>query len=192
MTARDKRIGKTYRGGLFSYEKAKSDIVTWMKEDGHGECRFSTMFDLYALPRNFPGYSGAPREMEPYRRIAILENALRDDVDDRRFIPYIQLHEFEALIFADVRQLDWEYLDHDGPIGRLANTVCTTKDQNPELIDDGPETAPSRRIIREIPGYDKVNAGILVARKIGLSTMRNKCSHFRAWIESLERLAQAS
>lgn len=192
MTGRDKRIAKTYRGGLISYKKAKSDIVTWMKEDGHVECRFSTMFDLYALPDDFPGYHDAARQSDPYRRIGVLEDALRSDLNDRRFIPYIQLHEFEALIFADVRQLDWEYLNHDAPIRRLENVVNVTKDQNPELIDDKPETAPSKRIMREIPEYDKANAGVLVAEKIGLQIMKSKCSHFRVWVESLERLSKAS
>lgn len=192
MTGRDKRIGKTYRGGLISYKKAKSDIVNWLKEDGHADCRFSTMFDLYHLPKDFPGYSNAARQTDPYSRIGVLEEALRGDINDRRFIPHIQLHEFEALIFADVRQLDWEYLDHEAPIQRLENVLNTTRDQNPELIDDNPETAPSKRIIREIPEYDKANAGVLVAQKIGLPVMTSQCSHFRDWVESLERLAQTS
>lgn len=192
MTGRDKRIGRTYRGGLISYKKAKSDVLTWLKEDGHAECRFSTMFDLHALPDDFPGYSDAARETDPYRKIGLLENALLDDINDHRFIPYIQLHEFEALIFADVKQLDWEYLDHDAPIRRLENVVNMTRDRNPELIDDGRETAPSKRIMHEIPEYDKSNAGILVAQKIGLTTMRNRCPHFHTWVESLERLAQVS
>ena len=118
----------------------------------------------------------------------ILEDALKEDIDDRRFIPYIQLHEFETLILADVGKLDWEYLDHDAPIRRLVDIVG---DQNPELIDDTPEGAPSKRILDELPEYDKANSGLLVAEKIGLQTMKTKCSHFRAWVELLEGLAEA-
>ena len=61
---------------------------------------------------------------------------------------------------------------------------------NPELIDDTPLGAPSRRILRELPEYDKVNAGVLVTEKIGLDTMKTKCLHFRAWVELLEQLAR--
>ncbi len=43
----------------------------------------------------------------------------------------------------------------------------------------------------ELPEYDKVNSGVLVAEKIGLQTMKTKCSHFRAWVELLEGLAEA-
>ncbi len=159
-----------------------------MKEDGHAECRFTTMFDLYKLPGDFPGHTDAGRENDPYRKVQVFENALKDDIDDRRFIPYIQLHEFEALILADPGKLDWEYLDHDAPIQCLVDMVGN---QNPEMIDDTPEGAPSRRILHELPEYDKANSGVLVAEKIGLQTMKTKCSHFRTWVELLEGLAKA-
>ncbi len=164
LTSRDKKAHKKYRGGLVSYLKAKVDIETWMKEDRHTDCRFTTMFDLYALPEDFPGCTDAGRESDPYRKVQVLENALRKDIDDRRFIPYIQLHEFEALILADAGKLDWEYLDHDAPIRRLVDMVGN---QNPELIDDTPQGAPSKRILHELPEYDKANSGVLVAEKIG-------------------------
>jgi hypothetical protein len=187
LTSRDKKAYKHYREGLLSYIKAKADIQTWMKEDGHAECRFTTMFDLYALPDDFPGYTDAKRETDPYREVQALERAMGEDIGDHRFIPYIQLHEFEALILADVGKLDWEYLDHDAPIRRLVQMVGN---RNPELIDDTPDGVPSKRILRELPEYDKANLGVLVAERIGLEIMKTKCSHFRNWLELLERLAR--
>lgn len=90
LTSKDKKAAKEYRGGLVSYQKAKADIQTWMKEDNRPECRFTTMFDLYALPDDFPGYAEAKRKTDPYERVKILEDALGKDIRDRRFIPYIQ------------------------------------------------------------------------------------------------------
>lgn len=186
LTSKDNRAGKEYRGGLSDYEKAKKDIQTWLKEDKNAECRFTSMFDLYALPRKFPGYEDAKKKNDPYERVRILEESMARDIDDRRFIPYIQLHEFEALILADPRQLDWEYLEHDVPIENLISMVGS---QNPELINDGENTAPSKRILKEIPEYDKVTAGVAVAGMIGLQTLRGKCNHFNEWLSGLERLA---
>lgn len=151
------------------------------------ECRFTTMFDFYALPDDFPGYAEAMRNSDPYERVGILEQKMAESVGDSRFIPYIQLHEFEALLFADPKQLDWEYLEHDVPIGNLVTMVAS---QNPELINDGPVTTPSKRILSEIPEYDKVTAGVAVAEKIGLLMLRQKCRHFNDWLTRLERLAQ--
>ena len=185
LTSRDKRAAKGYRGGLVSYEKAERDIRTWLKEDACDECRFTTMFDLYALPNDFPGYAEAGRASDPYERVEILERSMARNIDDRRFIPYIQLHEFEALILADPQKLDWEYLDHDAAIGALISMVGN---RNPELIDDGPTTAPSKRILKEIPEYDKVSSGVAVVEKIGIPALRAKCRHFDEWVSGLEQL----
>lgn len=185
LTSKDNRFSKEYRGGLPNYEKAKRDILTWFKQDRHPECRFTTMFDLYALPKDFPGYGTAKRQ-DPYERVRHLEESLAADIGNAGFIPYIQLHEFEALVLADPQSLDWEYLEHDVPI---RNLIAMVGNQNPELINDRPETAPSKRIRREIPEYDKATAGVAVAEKIGLPTLREKCRHFHEWLSRLERLA---
>ena len=184
LTSKDKKAHKEYHGGLINYQKARADIVTWLKEDHHSECRFTTMFDLYALPEDFPGYADAAKLNDPYARVLALEDAFSQDIDDRRFIPYIQLHEFEALILADPKQLDWEYLEHDEPITNLVTMVGS---QNPEMINDGPQTAPSKRILKEIPEYDKVTSGVSVAQKIGIDSLRQKCSHFADWLTKLEQ-----
>lgn len=183
LTSKDNRAATEYRGGLISYAKAKADIETWMKEDNHPECRFTTMFDLYALPDDFPGYANARHCADRYERVQSLENALADDIGDQRFIPYIQLHEFEALLLADPRQFDWEYLEHNGPIARLQKMVGT---KNPELIND--RTPPSKHILNEIPEYNKPSAGPAIAEKIGLSVLREKCKHFNGWVTRLEAL----
>jgi Domain of unknown function (DUF4276) len=184
LTSKDTKASKEYRGGLISYQKAKADIVTWLKEDGHSECLFTTMFDLYALPDDFPGFAEALRQSDPYARVSLLEKAFLEDMDHRRFIPYIQLHEFEAMILAEPQQLDWEYLEHDRPIDNLIEMVGNL---NPELINDGRQTAPSKRILKEIPEYDKVTAGVSVVGKIGLAKIREKCRHFSEWVKILEQ-----
>ncbi len=185
LTSRDRCATREYRGGLLSYEKAKKDILCWMKEDDRAECRFTTMFDLYALPQDFPGYDAAKRQSDPYQKVKQLEEQMESDLNDTRFIPYLQLHEFETLILADPQQLDWEYLEHDTPINNLIKMVSN---QNPELINDSPKNAPSKRISREIPTYDKATAGVSVANKIGLQTLRAKCPHFNQWLTRLEKL----
>src|SRR5437870_1001687 len=87
-----------YRGGLINYQKARGDLQRWMKEDSASDCYFTTMFDYYALPLDFPGREDAQMLSDPYDRVQRIESAFANDVNDPRFIPYIQLHEFEALI----------------------------------------------------------------------------------------------
>lgn len=187
-TARAVETSRGNKGGLTSYQKAKNDIQRWLKEDKNANVYFTTMFDLYALPTDFPGYDEA-QSYPPYERTEILEQRLSEDIADRRFLPYIQLHEFEALIFAAPELLAYEYLGYESQIEQLRQIG---EAQNPELINDGPTTAPSKRILRIIPAYKKAVGGIDVAAAIGVEKMRQRCRHFHKWLEKLEQLGQPS
>jgi len=186
LTSKDKR--KQYRGGLISYTKAKKDIQTWLKEDHHVETRFTSMFDLYALPSNFPGYEEAKKIFDPYERIDFLESEFEKDINDFRFIPYIQLHEFEALLFSKIDELNIEYFYHPKSIEKLI--IIASDIGNPELINDRPTTSPSKRIIKLIPEYEnnKVSVGAAVAEIIGMDHLKKTCRHFNDWVSKLESL----
>ena len=186
ITGRKRRV--EYRGGMTIYERAKRDIIRWMRQDQNPDARFTTMFDLYALPNDFPGYEAAATAPDPYKRVSIIEDALRKDMCDWRFIPYIQLHEFEALLLSDPQKLDSQFDNRDQEIENLVR--MSNEFSSPELIDKGHDTAPSKRIIREIPEYAgrKVSAGPITAARIGLPTLRSRCKHFDSWIAALESL----
>ena len=181
---------RVFRGGLPSYQKIQKDIILWLKDDKHPEARFTTMCDLYALPNDFPKFEDAQKISDPYQKIQYLENALFDDIHDSRFIPYIQLHEFEALILSDPIKLEERFPDYQSKVQQLVS-LCQSFD-SPELINDGEQTAPSKRIIQAIPLYEgaKPSVAPLIAQKIGLKTIRKKCPHFNQWIERLENLSQ--
>ena len=183
------RKGKhIFRGGIASYAQAKRDIELWMNEDQDAATRFTTMFDLYKLPEDFPAYADASVVDAPYERVEILERALAENIGDRRFIPYIQLHEFEALLLADPSKLALEFDGYNEQIQQLAS--MTSEFGSPELIDSGAHTAPSKRIIAKIPEYKpwKQSSGPITARRIGLSVLRSKCPHFGEWLGKLEAL----
>ena len=147
------------------------------------------MFDLYRLPNEFPGYTQSRHIKEPYQKVELLELAFAQEIQKQRFIPYIHLHEFEALLFADVRPFDWEFLSHESQIQELHKIIDTFS--NPELINEGESTAPSKRIIKLISEYEsrKSSAGPAIAKAIGLERLREKCSHFNQWLTRLEQLS---
>jgi hypothetical protein len=160
-----------------------------MRQDQHGDAFFATMFDLYALPDDFPAYSQTCH-LRPHERVVAIEAALNADIGHPRFIPYIQLHEFEALLLVDPQNFDWMFIEHDLPIQQLIDLVAAF--ESPELIDDGRETASSKGNARLIPEYEgqKSSAGPLIAAKIGLPTIRAKCPHFDGWLRRIEALGQ--
>lgn len=188
LTSKDKRAGRVYRGGMSTYLKARNDLIDWLKEDQRDQCYFSTMFDFYALPVDFPGYDKAQSIRDPYKKIAHLEEAFGRDIGSTRFLPYIQLHEFEALIFADPNKLDWEYLEHDQAIEELC---AIAREQEPELINAHSDTAPSKRILQRIPEYKKTT-GIEVVTQIGLPKLQERCPHFNSWVSKLTALTPGS
>ena len=187
--SKGRKKGKVERGGLVRYSPVKSDICRWLKQEPDADVYFTTMFDLYALPSDFPGYAEASKKPTSLARVAALETALYEDIDDSRFIPYIQLHEFEALLLSEPSAFACAFSESTQKINRLEQ-LCAGYD-TPEDINDGQETAPSKRIGKEIPEYvdAKATAGPIIAARIGLAKIREKCPHFNDWVTKLETLA---
>lgn len=192
LTSEDSMRHIEYRGGfrrVNAYTIVRRDITNWLAEDHDPNCYFTTMFDYYALPIDFPGMRESQHIANPYERIQYLEEALSADIHNRRFIPYIQLHEFEALIFAAPQNLILEYPDCDAEIASLVR--ISEHFDNPELINQSPLTAPSKRIIAAIPEHaHNKPAGALVAQEIGIPKLREKCPHFDEWLAQLTCLPQ--
>lgn len=180
-------------GGLVSYSHAFNDLQTMLASNIDGAYEkhiITTMFDLYALPNDFPGYAESHAIIDRYERVASFESALADAIGSERFIPYIQLHEYEALVFCGLDYLSEMYKGTEKNIEKLKKEL--EEIGNPELVNVSPNTAPSKRIISAIQktkktrySYDKPNAGKYVAMKVGIENLRSKCQHFNEWIEKL-------
>lgn len=183
---------KNARGGMLNYAQAKGDLVRWMKENGerNSETHFyTTMFDFYALPDDFPGFVEAESNSDPYDKVEAIERALEADLNSRHFIPYIQLHEFEALCFCDISQMKAFYPSEGASIDALER-VLEQYGGNPELINNSPNTAPSKRIIDAIEGrkryrYNKPKSGADVTKNISMDKLMVMCRHFSNWVERL-------
>ena len=184
---------KNARGGLLSYNHALTDlrILQRTKIDGDFERHiFTTMFDFYALPDDFPGFEKIKTIRDPYLKVSNLEKDFADEINDNRFIPYIQLHEFEALLFCGIEYIAELYPGCEKRCEQLTQALQNVG--NPELINNSPHTAPSKRIIKAIEGdnkthynYNKPKTGRFVTEKIGIDELRSKCKHFDEWIEKL-------
>ena len=139
--------------------------------------------DLYAIPASVPGYHKAQQKQHTADKIEVLQQAIQEDIQDTRFIPYVQRHEFESLLFAAETGFR-KYYGEDSVIMSKLKEIFE-QFNNPEDINDGSATAPSKRIIRIIPEYEKVVYGNILALEVGLATMMRKCPLFRQWIENL-------
>jgi hypothetical protein len=184
------RVERVFRGGMTSYERARRDIVRWIKEEEHSpEVYLTTMFDLYGLPGDFPQFEAARKKATGRERVEALEEALALDIAFDRFIPYIQLHEFEALILSQPEKIA-PFFEKKTTDRAIRNLVELCASQSPEEIDDGETTAPSKRILKEIPQYEGAKPAVppQIAQAIGLERIRRKCPHFNGWLSRLELL----
>lgn len=184
---------KNAKGAMISYGQAKRDLgilIKRYKDNATEKHLFTTMFDFYALPDDFPGFKDSAQIFDKRARIACLEDALSADVGSSSFIPYLQLHEFEALLFANIGLLSIEYPRAKNQIQKLKDVAAHFKD--PEMINDSPETAPSKRIINALNTeyhYNKVKSGPAITALIGIEQLMEKCVHFKSWIEKIRNAA---
>jgi hypothetical protein len=181
---------QVHRGGGRKYTPVRKDIQRQMKQDDHPDVYFTTMIDFYAIHADFPGrdeVENAP-QLPPPDRVKILEDSFGRDINHPRFIPFIQLHEFEAYLFCRPAEFSLYYPNQSRAIAELE--AIANQYNTPEEINDGQHTAPSKRIIAHLPEYKSAKRvqGPEVAELIGLSTIRSKCPHFDAWLTRLEGL----
>ena len=176
------------RGGVVSYLKFKNDIQTWFKESP--KAYHTSLIDLYGLDTEFPGFLET-KKLQPYPRILEMERRLAEDLKFRKFIPYISLHEFEALLFSEPETMqNWLGLYSRLPEGCFETIRQKAPDKNPELINGGNTTSPSKRIEEVCASYDKVTDGVLILKEIGLERIRQHCKHFDEWLTKLEKLKE--
>lgn len=179
---------KKSNGGIVSWNKLKKQIETTLSSDR--DSIVSLLIDYYGLRSElgFPQWKEAEKIADKNNRMSFLEAQMKADVNEKlryRFIPYVQLHEFEALLFcnADVYK---QVIPEPDLVGwqELEQTILINP--NPEMINSKKETSPSHRLERIIRGYNKVVYGNIIAESIGLDAIKKKCSRFSNWIESLE------
>jgi hypothetical protein len=182
-----------HKGGRTSYARVKRDVVLLLKQDPGAYC--SMMVDLYGLGAGFPGHP-APAQLSSLDKVRHIEQAVKQDICEElpdairpglRFIPYLQLHEYEAILFSDPQAFATG-INHPN----LWKHFQGIRDEfeSPEDINNDPETAPSKRVLAVCPSYKKVIEGTQAAAAVGIPAMREQCQHFREWIETLEALRE--
>lgn len=157
------------------------------------------MVEYYALPQTgqkaWTGRAAANALPHEDKARAVQDATLEDLAKylgmakhELRFVPYVVMHEFEALLFSDCASFA------EG-IGRkeMGDEFQKIRDlfATPEEINDSPQTAPSKRVEKLVPGYQKPFLGNLAALEIGLERMRVECPRFGLWVAGLESIAEA-
>src|SRR5690606_14075050 len=138
---------KHTKGGLTKYQHLKTDLVNCIYES---DVLVSTLIDFYALPKDFPKNEFSKTIVNKADRLTFLERAIVEDLETEKgrdfpnLLPYIQLHEFEALVFSSIDAIKLLYSNEDAKFNELEQIMNAYP--NPEDINDSPQTAPSKRL----------------------------------------------
>ena len=177
---------KHTKGGLTKYQHLKTDLLNCVNESN---VLVSTLIDFYALPKDLPKYQVAKNIVNKADRLAFLEKAIVEDIEAEKgkeypnLLPYIQLHEFEALVFSSLNAISTLFETTEANFSEIGKII--NSHPNPEDINDSLETAPSKRLLNLIKGYSKVIDGIMIIEEAGIDTVLGKCPRFKTWVETL-------
>ncbi|HEJ1358340.1 TPA: DUF4276 family protein [Pseudomonas aeruginosa] len=171
-----------HRGGRVTVER----LARFISHEYHAADRLTTLVDYY-------GFQDAEGRTRNELERDILDCVVRyaAGVDPRFVRPYVQMHEFEGLLFSDVEQFQYVL---DGWDADVRQTLINIREQfqTPEDINNSRQTAPSKRILASFPdgSYSKTEHGPVIADAIGLTTIRQQCPQFDGWITMLEEWAK--
>lgn len=165
--------------GVSKYALIRRDVTNLCREDRNRYV--TTMLDYYGLPSDTPGMSDRAG-VDFYSDAETVEKSVEEDIDERNFHMNLMIHEFESLLFSDPAK--FSYSMNKAAVAELMKV--TEKYPTPEAINNSPETAPSKRILKASPDYSKIIDGYNIAKNIGLDKMREKCRHFNKWLEWME------
>ncbi|WP_420458457.1 DUF4276 family protein [Neolewinella sp.] len=178
-------------GGMVHWLVLQRQLEMHLKQEK--QAYITTFIDLYGIKarHKVPGFTkiGSTNSLN---RVLAMERGMKEAIPQEmryRFLPYIQLHDFEALLFSDVTVFHDTFSEADFADATELDRIATAY-QNPEDINDSKVTAPSKRLERILPGYDKALDGPILAQEIGMERLLERCPHFRGWVEGLRNILE--
>lgn len=184
MLSRANPKGPDFKGGVTHYASFRRQLRSLLRHPG---ALVTTLIDFYGLPKDFPGMSNRPAG-EPIAQVQHVQKAIQRDLGNpRHFLPFLMLHEFEAILFASPTALP--ALMQATARQRKAFAAICRQFPTPEAINASPSGSPSRRIFNLFPDFAKQIHGEAAFTTIGLEPIRNACPHLSAWLDALARYA---
>lgn len=176
-------------GGIVPWAALKTQIDLHLRD---ANAFVTTFIDYYGIPDryDYPGWEAAKKVVNPSERMDFLEEQMLLSIGEdfrSRFIPYYQLHEFEGLLFNNLASFDATFEPTEIRDRPELESILNRYD-NPELINNDPVNAPSKRLGRIIEGYNKIVYGSILADNIGMVNLRKKSPRFNAWVKRLESI----
>lgn len=179
---------KRSNGGIVPWSAIKRQIEKHLQE---GEAYVSLLVDYYGIKDSykFPGWLERKNYSTMSARWQFLCAEMKGDIKSAlatRFIPYMQIHEFESLLFSNINVFKDNFERNEMNFSILEEAI--REFHNPEEINSRPDLAPSKRLLNAIPRYQKSLDGNYIALDIGLEKIMEMCPLFRQWVQTLRAI----
>ena len=178
------------KGGDVRFARVKKDLELHLKQ--RSDTYVTILVDYYGT-KEWPGLDNVPPQANPAQIAMTVNGATKEEVvalfseqqAERRFIPYMAIHEFESLLFSNSAAIAEEL---EVSVENVDSVL--TECGEPEAINNSSQTAPSKRLDSWSRNgkFPKTTTGIAIAKVIGIKVMREKCPLFNAWLETFETL----
>lgn len=177
------------KGGDVKFSRARNDIERHLKQ--RPDTWITLFVDYYGIKGDWPGYAESKKQNNHERKSQVMLQATAEEVErlcpehepKRRFIPYVSMHEIEALYFSDP-----DYLANQLNVRREKIDTILDECGEPERINNNLTTAPSKRLQQLSGRFKKTTTGIAIAHQIGIPKMREACPLFDRWVGKLTTL----
>lgn len=174
-----------HKGGYVTFVKLKMQIDKLLGDTSTH--LVSTMLDYFRIGDDYPGVRSNPGKNNIERAIHV-ETKITEEVNNNRFKAYLQIHEFESLLFSRTSAIADKFAvcgrpEHSRMLNALDEAWKSYK--TPEEINTGALTHPFARIKGAISSYKKMIDGPQIARTIGIPAIQKRCDHFRSWVSLL-------
>ena len=167
-----------FYGGDITFDRYQSNAQKLLASDPNGIV--TSLIDYHELRVDFPGHAAAMAMTDKNASVTYVEQQVYISIGNNRLIPYIQLFEFEGLLFSDIK--GFNYIPR-ADIGKAQYVI--NHYPNPELINGNPSNVPSKRLKGIIPRYKKTFHGPLIALDNGMPPVLAKCPRFKNWIDTI-------
>jgi len=176
-------------GGDVKFARVQKDIGNHLKQ--RDNTYVTLLVDFYGIDSKWPNLDAARAKRTPHDKancftedlLGRISESFPDRDPANRFIPYVAMHEFEAMLFSDP-----EILANAIGVDKSAVTEILEECDGPEDINDSSTTAPSKRLHGLSTTFKKTTTGIDIAKKIGVDAIRQACPLFDQWLGRIEAL----
>jgi hypothetical protein len=177
------------KGGDIKFVRIRNDLEKHLKQ--RDDTYVTLLVDYYGIRSDWPGYADSKKHTNHTRKAEVMNAATAAKLaelfpayrTEKRFLPYVSMHEIEALYFSDPVVLAAKLGVRQDKIDAILHECG-----EPEMINDNNQTAPSKRLIALSPRFKKTATGLAIAKEIGIERMRSSCPIFDAWLTRIEQL----